>query len=902
MTVPGEQQPLDRLKGEARSFAVSQHVRLARLEAVDLELWAEMAEHVGGQRVRDKRSFFGASADGLASLAARPELRAEVHEWARCFTRRSSRLASSFMALCRDLMTRVSEDDFREIVERATGLDRDIDLASTFMDYAPAVLARKDMAYLRGWYEGGFALAEVDWWASRGFLEAAGKAAHWLTVDDLPVLSEVGGQVAERSRHAVKGFFRALPSLMAAMTVAQLTQWVATGLRIASREDDLVLYMSYGSKRSHETVEVLCRTTSFSAFRGRISLILEAFLGRPAVVRSMYDLLDPASVPPDVPSFSDGERLYIRPTLGCAQLAPLALYKLVVLHAAAHERFESYGEKELESLLVRGGLRLVGEAGGGPSDLDRFLFGVAEDFRVDTALLRTLPGLRADAELIIRETYERLAVSDAAIDVDVAEGALTGALTPSPPVIETPSSGGVALSPASLRAHAAAFPLGVCLLADAETSKFVERTLARLAAPDAGPADSVRVAAELKAVLGEKLMEALIATTLPTANKPGENIPHPPYYDHLFLGMKIASLVGGTGTKESAGSLPPGTPVNVPGSLHPSEIIEGLEIAVRDRQKEADLLILDDEEEEDEKGDVPGESFTYHEWDKDIGDFRTDWCTVRYRDILKGDPHFVDDTIARYKGEVLLIRRQFERLRPDRVRRFFRQQEGDELDLDALTEALVDIKAGAPMSDNIYVRRDKKQRDVAVLFLLDMSDSTDQVVAEGQRVIDVEKQGLVLLSEAIGGLDDRFAVMGFTSRGRRYVDLFRIKDFQDEFDDAVAGRIAGIEPFDYTRLGAALRHATGHLAREDAGVRLLVLLSDGRPYDIGYGDLRYAMEDTKMALVEATRAGIKAFCITVDPEGSKYLEDMFGPNRYTVIQNVSHLPTKLPRIYRNLTG
>lgn len=841
-----------------------------------------MAEYVGGQRVRDKRSFFGVSADGFVPLAQRPGLRPEVHEWARRFTRRSSRLASSFMALCRDLMPQVPDDDFREIVERATGLDRDIDLASTFMDYAPAVLARKDMAYLRAWYAGAFALAEVDWWASRGFLEAAGKAAHWLSVDDLPVLAEVGGQVAARSRHAVKGFFRALPALVASMTVVQLTQWVEMGLRITSREDDLVLYMSYGSKRSHEAVEILCRTTSFSAFRGRISLILEAFLGRPAVVRSMYDLLDPASVPPDVPSFSDGERLYIRPTLGCAQLAPLALYRLVALHAAAHERFESYGEKELETLLARGGLRLVGEGGAGPSDLDRFLFAVAEDFRVDTALLRTLPGLRADAELIIRETYERLAVS-------------------APPLAEGPAAGGVALSPASLRAHAAAFPLGIRLLADSETAAFVERALEPLAALETGPSDSVRVAADLKDVLGVKLMEAFVGDTAPGADRSGEDVPHPPYYDHLFLGMKIASLVGGHGTPDPADSLVPGSPVDVPGSLHPSEIIDGLEITVRDRKQEADLLILDDEEV-DEGGDVLGESFTYHEWDAEIGDFRTGWCTVRYRDILKGDPRFVDDTIARHKGEVLLIRRQFERLRPDRIRRFFRQQEGDELDLDALTEALADMKAGAPMTDKVFIRRDKKQRDVAVLFLLDMSDSTDQVVAEGQRIIDVEKQGLVLLSEALGRLGDQYAVMGFTSRGRRHVDMFRIKDFHDEFDEAVAGRIAGIEPFDYTRLGAALRHAAAHLGTVDAGIRLLVLLSDGRPYDMGYGDMRYAMEDTKMALAEATRSGVKVFCITVDPEGPKYLEDMFGPNRYTVIQNVSHLPTKLPRIYRNLTA
>jgi nitric oxide reductase activation protein len=165
----------------------------------------------------------------------------------------------------------------------------------------------------------------------------------------------------------------------------------------------------------------------------------------------------------------------------------------------------------------------------------------------------------------------------------------------------------------------------------------------------------------------------------------------------------------------------------------------------------------------------------------------------------------------------------------------------------------------------------------------------------------VEKEGLVLLAEAIGQLDDEYAIMGFSSRGRKMVDLYLIKDFGDDFSDQVCSRIGGIEPLDYTRLGAALRHATEHLAARPAAAKLIVLLSDGRPYDMGYGDMRYATEDTKMALAEARRLNVNAFCITVDPKGSDYLDDLFGTYRYTVIQHVEHLPTTLPRIYRNLT-
>jgi nitric oxide reductase NorD protein len=878
--------PLGRLEGEARRFAHAHQTRLSLLAPLDLELWADMAEHIEGQRLRDKRTFFNITADGLRVVGDHPALRGEVHERARRLTRRSSRLAASFLGLCRDLMPKVTEGDFSEIAERAGSLERDIDVATTFMDYAKTVLAQRDMDYLRLWHEGAHGLSAVDWRASRGFLEATARAARWLHTEDLPVIAALGAEVAPRSSEAAKGLFKALPALMASMSVSQLGQWVEMGLESTSRENDLVLYMSYGSKRSQETVEKLCRATSFAAFRAKISRMLEAFLGRPSSVRSIYDLLDASRVPPDVPAFSDGEHLYVRPTLGCAGLTPFSLYKLVALHASAHERFGSYSETELETMLARSEVRLADDSTRGTTDLDRFLFGLAEDFRVDTAMLRTLPGLRADAETIVWETYEPYAVGIH----DSGPGATVEA--------QTRPGSGVSVAPASLRAHAAAFPLGLRLLADHEAGAKLEGILAPLASPEAGPADSVRVAKELGLAFGDRLLALADADALSGADRSGVDVPHPPYYDHLFLGMKIASMAG-SGGSESSTPLLPGTPVDVPGSLHPSEIMEGLEITIRDKQQEADLLILDDDEEDED--DFDGETYTYHEWDSSAGDFRTSWCTVRHRDILKGDPSFIDDTLERYQGEVLLIRRQFERLRPDRIKRYFRQRDGDELDLDALTEAIVDARAGTPMRDNVFIRRDKKQRDVAVLFLLDMSDSTDQLVTESERVIDVEKQGLVLLSEAIDQLKDSYAIMGFTSRGRRFVDVFHIKDFADEFDEGVAGRIAGIEPCDYTRLGAALRHATERLARVDAGVRLLVLLSDGRPYDMGYGDLQYAMADTKMALTEAMRRGVKVFCITVDPEGPDYLEDMFGAHRFTVIQNVEHLPTKLPRIYRNLT-
>ncbi len=886
----------DRLLGEALAISPGLADRLSALDRIELEVWAEIAGLLSSRRPRDKRTILALLADGLMLVPERPALRETVHGSLRTLTARSSRLTTAYLVMWRSLGPWIEAGDFVEIDGRARELARDVDLGATFMDYAPAILARRDMDFLRAWHEGGVNLASGEWWASRGFLESVGKAAHWLHKDDLPVLQELGSRVAERSRHAVKGLFSALPALLASMRVAQLVEWVDLGLSITRREDDLVLYMSYGSKRSQEAVETLCRETSFSAFRPRVALLLEAFLGRPASLRSMFDLLNPGTVPPDVPAFSDGEALYVRPALGCVGAAPFSLYKLVALHAAAHDRFGTFDDLGMQQALRPRVEGLVAEGiPGGPlgslDELDRFLLGVAEDSRIDAALFRTLPGLRRDAEIVMKETYGHVASRFAAHGGGGAGGRGPGETTPGAPV-----------SAAAIRAQVAAGPFGVAVLDDQELAHAIDEVMAPVRAEGAEPSRAIEAAGGLRRLLETRVPGGVAALEQGERNtgREGEDppeVPYPPFHDHLFLGLKVAALQQRAGGE---GALVPGTPVDVPASLHPSEVITGLEITVRDRQQEAELLILDDEEDE-EDGDGCFDTFTYDEWDATVSDYRSRWCTVRRRLLAGGDPAFVDETVERYRGEVLLIRRQFERLRPDRIRRFFRQEEGDELDLDALIEALADRQAGAPMSDKVFIRRDKKQRDVACLFLLDMSDSTDQVVEGDRRVIDVEKEGLVLLSEAIRQLDDQYAIMGFSSKGRKLVDAYMIKDFEDDFDDSVSARIGAVAPLDYTRLGAAIRHGAECVAGRPAGARLLVLLSDGRPYDLGYGDMHYAMEDTKMALAEARRSGVNAFCITVDPKGPDYLEDLFGVNGYTVIQNVGHLPTKLPRIYRNLT-
>jgi nitric oxide reductase activation protein len=191
-----------------------------------------------------------------------------------------------------------------------------------------------------------------------------------------------------------------------------------------------------------------------------------------------------------------------------------------------------------------------------------------------------------------------------------------------------------------------------------------------------------------------------------------------------------------------------------------------------------------------------------------------------------------------------------------------------------------------------------------------MSSSTARTISRypsqpyshpGRRIIDIEKEGLVLMSEALEAVGDLYAMSGFTSEGRRNVKYYVFKDFDEPYSADVEKRIGGISYQNNTRLGTAIRHAAAKLAAQSARTKLLVVLSDGRPYDHDYGDSRYAREDTKIALRAAKRSGITPFCITIDRESEDQLRDMYGEVGYTIIDDVLNLPERMPAIYRRLT-
>jgi hypothetical protein len=303
-------------------------------------------------------------------------------------------------------------------------------------------------------------------------------------------------------------------------------------------------------------------------------------------------------------------------------------------------------------------------------------------------------------------------------------------------------------------------------------------------------------------------------------------------------------------------------------------------------------------------------AYNYDEWDRELTDHRVGWCRVVEKKVKHGDSSFVDQTKERHKGVISSIRHQFQLMKPENLTRVANELDGEEFDLNAVIDYVIDRRADGQQSERIYTKRLRRRRDVAVSFLLDQSSSTARTIGRhplqpytrpGRRIIEIEKEGLVLMSEALEAVGDVYSINGFTSEGRRNVKFYVVKDFDEKYGDEVKRRIGGINYQNNTRLGAAIRHATAKLAKQDARTRLLIVLSDGRPYDHDYGDARYAREDTREALRQAKNEGITPFCITIDRESEAELRDLYGEVGYTIIDDVLSLPERLPGIYRRLT-
>jgi len=346
----------------------------------------------------------------------------------------------------------------------------------------------------------------------------------------------------------------------------------------------------------------------------------------------------------------------------------------------------------------------------------------------------------------------------------------------------------------------------------------------------------------------------------------------------------------------------------------------------------------DTEEEGALEKDSPS-SFIYDEWDYRAGDYRLNWCRVRQIPLDEGSPDFFEEVLEEYEQLAARLGRRFEELNPESSQKVKRLPDGEDYDLDAVVDVVIARKAGRSVDPRVYWQRNKAEREVSVAFLLDMSSSTSEYInriqgiplqtmsvtdyreysdwhkvnpdskirpPEFKRIVDLEKESAVLLIRALEMVGDSYAIYGFSGRGRKNVDFYHIKDFDEHLSDRVKGRIDTITPQQGTRMGPAIRHTVSKLEQCDSKTRILFLISDGRPEDNGYGnnglERDYGAQDTRMALLEARRSGITPFCLTVDRSGHEYLGAICGDMSYEVVYDIESLPLCLPTLYSKFTA
>lgn len=290
--------------------------------------------------------------------------------------------------------------------------------------------------------------------------------------------------------------------------------------------------------------------------------------------------------------------------------------------------------------------------------------------------------------------------------------------------------------------------------------------------------------------------------------------------------------------------------------------------------------------------------FTYPEWDYRTATYLPDHCRVLASpapDTAIGPAPDADT-----KSLIRRVRRQFEVLRP-RHEMLRAQLDGAELDLDAVVRARSDLAAGGQGSDRIHLMSRPQVHDLAVTILVDVSLSTDAWF-DNRRVLDVEKEALLVLAHGLAACGDSHSILTFTSRRRSWVRIETVKDFGEPMGHGVEARIAALKPGFYTRIGPAIRHAAAKLRERPNRRKLLLLLTDGKPNDVDHYEGRFALEDSRRAVNETRRTGLSVFGVTVDREAQAYVPAIFGRNGYAIVSNIARLPAALPAIYRGLVG
>jgi hypothetical protein len=604
----------------------------------------------------------------------------------------------------------------------------------------------------------------------------------------------------------------------------------------------------------------------------------------------------------------------------------LGFYKVAVMHQLGFFEFETWAfelaeaQRRVPELASREAERWRAQ----PGELEMFfacfqeqrllrrLFGVLEDHRVDSGLARADPGLRRDLGRAMELALER-------------RGAL--------PSIEGAAGLLEALVRCTLRAGAetlrAADATGLVeVVIDAARRAAESQADVYTSAEQAIRCLEILRTAGIEGTLGVLMLDEVESAVDVVDFRGDAPLALAQLRVRIDATQHAVETLGEAGTAISPDSLQR-IAEDVPDDASPDELMRALQ-----RRMDSDRGAL-----RRAFGGVSRaeRSFLYDEWDYHSRSYLRGWCRL-HEERLKGEdgPAFLESVHHRHGALLARVRRRFQHIKPESTQRVRKVSDGEEIDLDRAVEARSDIRAGLAPSERVYMRRDRARREVAAAFLVDLSASVREPVPdpdgepekpsitdtddrpfwgvrpslverdeERRRVIDIQKEALALMVQALEALGDEYGIYGFSGESRQSVEFYVAKELGDRLSAKVWNAIAAMHSHRYTRMGTAIRHTIRKLERQGARRKVMLLISDGYPQDIDYGperdDREYGIHDTAQALREAELAHIQTFCVTIDRAGHDYLRNMCPEGRYLILDEVESLPVELGKVYRSLT-
>jgi nitric oxide reductase NorD protein len=725
-------------------------------------------------------------------------------------------------------------------------------------------------------------------------------------------LLQYGVLLAEKHVDATMGYLRRAPELVRLLgdgpeAASKFENWFTTGMEVlAYSQDAASAFFAVESQKALASVEQALSGVPFRQVARRMTMFVQGLCGGDVAVTALPDSLTSparATVSADgrtialpallrrYPTAAENERLYLVMAAHEAGHVEFGTYRLTLdaladLVDAVRDRYGRSNDVRPETLSALFGLYPQ-------ALLVRDLWIVLEDARIEFLLQAEYPGLRRD---LARLAAESVTPRDPAHGVTVKELVVDCLLR-----LSTGETEAAAVPKAVREAVSILWDMSQAVLKTTATAEEVVRVV-----------DAVYLRLEeLLAVRGERRTTERheepkdLQADEASPQQPGDQ--YRMVIDLAYRGSMNPEFITWSREQLKQRQDPP-PPSEISSTRNPRFGLQ--ESGSREMLSEGRSLpsIVEASLSLDAGGQPMRDTTTqeaqavlYPEWDHRIEDYRMNWCGVAERPADIGSDESVTATLAAQQSLVRSLRRFFEGLRPPAFRRVPGQPDGDEVDIDAVVRRAGEQQAGMAGDDRIYIRREKREREVAVAVLVDMSGSTSRELGNGRRVIDIEREALVMLCEALDAVGDQYGLYAYSGEGRARVDFLTIKDFDERLGASTAHRLGGLVPRHQNRDGAAIRHATTKLLKRDAKNRILMLLSDGRPLDDHYKD-DYALEDTKVALREARQRGVKTFCVTIDREAESYLRRMYADTQYCVVSSVETLPSKLPRMYRQLTA